>query len=66
VTVTELLLATGERVVVDGTPQEVEATILAAARGSLMQLAWLTDVGTGVAVGINPPHVVALRPRAGA
>ena len=30
---------------VDGSPQEVEAVIIAAARGSIMQFAWLTERG---------------------
>jgi hypothetical protein len=36
--------------------------ILDAARGSIMQLAWLVEAGTGDDLAINPEHVVALRP----
>jgi hypothetical protein len=36
--------------------------ILDAARGSIMQLAWLTEAHTGVDLAVNPQHVVALRP----
>lgn len=58
---TEITLTGGERLRVDGQPREVEATILAAARGSIMELAWMTDAGSGQSVGINPEHVVTLR-----
>ena len=40
--------------------QEVERTVLAAARGSLMEFAWLTTADD-LAVGVNPEHIVALR-----
>ena len=58
---TEITLTGGERLRVEGQPREVEATILAAARGSIMELAWMTEAGSGQSVGINPEHVVALR-----
>jgi hypothetical protein len=58
---TEMTLITGERYEVQGSLEEVESTILAAARGSIMQLAWLTDRASGAAVGINPAHIVSLR-----
>lgn len=58
---TELMLVTGERYEVDGEPEDVEKAILAAARGSLMQLAWLEEADGGRALGVNPAHVVSLR-----
>jgi hypothetical protein len=58
---TEIHLEGGERLHVEGDAQDVEATILAAARGSLMQLAWFTEAQSGDAVAINPEHVVLLR-----
>lgn len=58
---TEITLLTGERYEVQGSLQEVESTILAAARGSIMQLAWLTERKNSAAVGINPASIVALR-----
>jgi hypothetical protein len=61
VRVSVITLTTGDRHDVEGTTSEVEATILAAARGSIMQLAWLTDAITGEQVGVNPEHVVCLR-----
>jgi hypothetical protein len=58
---TELTLVTGERYRIEGDPKEVERTILDAARGSLMQLAWLVDAETEAEFGVNPDHVVTLR-----
>ena len=58
---TELTLVTGERVVVQGSAEATEAAVLAAARGSIMQLVWLTEVQGTRRIGVNPEHVVALR-----
>jgi hypothetical protein len=58
---TEIALVTGDRYRVQGDSKQVERSILDAARGSIMQLAWLTDVDTGEELGINPEHVVLLR-----
>ena len=54
-------MLTGERFHVEGDARHVERTILDAARGSIMQLAWLTDAETGEDLAINPEHVVMLR-----
>lgn len=51
----------GNRYQVQGDPKDVEKTILDAARGSLMQLAWLVESETGARLGINPDCVVMLR-----
>ena len=59
--VTEITLANGERIRVEGAPQDVEAAILSAARGSIMEFAWLTDSDSGQSVGITPDHVLMLR-----
>jgi hypothetical protein len=59
---TEITMLAGEPVVVDGDVAGVESAILAAARGSIMELVWLPESGTGRQVGVNPEHVVALRP----
>jgi hypothetical protein len=58
---TELTVVTGERYRIEGDPKEVEQTILDAARGSLMQLAWLVEADTEQQLGVNPDHVVTLR-----
>lgn len=60
-TETEIVLVTGERCRVEGDVKHVERKILDAARGSIMQLAWFSDVDTGGEVALNPEHVVALR-----
>jgi hypothetical protein len=61
---TEITLITGERYEVEGPAETVEAQVVGAARGSIMQLAWLTDAADGRAFGVNPEHVVLLRERA--
>jgi hypothetical protein len=57
----EITLTGGERVRVDGDTRAVESAILAAARGSIMELAWMIDAETGQRVGVNPEHVLTLR-----
>lgn len=59
--ITEITLLGGQRHRVSGEVKVVEQQILNAARGSIMQLAWLTDVQTNESVGINPEHVMTLR-----
>jgi hypothetical protein len=51
----------GNQYRVEGDLDDVQALILAAARGSIMELAWTTDAETGERVGVNPEHVVMLR-----
>ena len=58
---TELTLITGQCYEVAGSPQEVEAALVAAARGSMMELAWVTEVVSGRPLGVNPEHLVTLR-----
>jgi hypothetical protein len=57
----EITLTGGERVRVDGDARAVESAILAAARGSIMELAWMIDAESGQRVGVNPEHVLTLR-----
>jgi hypothetical protein len=59
--ITEITVVGGERYRVDGGAAEVEAMILDAARGSLMNLAWMIESETGETVGLNPNHIVMLR-----
>jgi hypothetical protein len=59
--VTEITFVGGERLCVDGDAKRVEAAILSAARGSIMEFAWMTEAQTGRRIGINPEHVLALR-----
>ena len=58
---TELTLVNGERYAIGGEPLDVEKAIVAAARGSIMQLAWLEEAESGRTLGVNPAHVVSLR-----
>ena len=51
----------GDRLLVEEDAKSLEAAILSAARGSIMELAWVTDAETGQKIGINPEHVVMLR-----
>ncbi len=59
--ITEITLLGGERYRVEGEAKQVERLILDAARGSIMQLAWLTDAESGDSIGVNPECVVMLR-----
>ena len=58
---TELTLVGGDRHRVEGNARDVERTILDAARGSIMELAWLIEADTGQELGVNPEYVVLLR-----
>jgi hypothetical protein len=61
VAITELTITGGQRLRVEGDPHDVEAAILSAARGSIMELAWMTEADSGQRIGINPDHVLMLR-----
>ena len=58
---TELTVVTGDRYRVERTVKDVERTILDAARGSIMQLAWFVEAETGDDLAFSPAHVVMLR-----
>ena len=55
-----LLLSTGDRVEVAGTPAEVGKVLQDAVRSSPGTLAWLTSAHGGAAVGVNPSQVVTV------
>ena len=55
-----MTLVTGERYQIQGSPEDVEAVIIAASRGSILQFAWLTE-REGERIGVNPASVVSLR-----
>ena len=59
--ITELILTGGQCLRVDGDSHAVETVVISAARGSIMELAWLTEAGTGARVGVNPEHVLMIR-----
>ena len=46
---------------VEGAARDVERMILDAARGSIMQFAWLVEINSGERIAVNPEHVVMLR-----
>lgn len=58
---TEITTSTGERYQVQGDAREVERLIIDAARGAMMQFAWLTEANTGTELAVNPDAVVTLR-----
>jgi len=60
-TTTEITVLGGERYRVEGDVAVVERLILDAARGSIMEFAWMVEVETGERVGINPECVMTLR-----
>jgi hypothetical protein len=59
--ITEITVLGGQHFRVEGEAKEVERRILDAARGSIMQLTWLTDAQTAETLAINPACVVMLR-----
>jgi hypothetical protein len=59
--ITEIAVITGDRYRVEGNRKDVEQLILDAARGSIMQLAWLVDADSGDEIAINPEYVVTLK-----
>ncbi|HEY3771725.1 MAG TPA: hypothetical protein VGL69_01920 [Solirubrobacteraceae bacterium] len=59
--VTELVLSGGQHLQVEGDSRAVESVVISAARGSIMELAWLIEAETGTRVGVNPEHVVMIR-----
>jgi len=61
---TEITVITGERYRVEGSTKEAEERIVAASRGSIMELVWFKETPSGQPLAINPEHVVALRPGA--
>jgi hypothetical protein len=55
------MIVGGDRYLVQGTAEDVERLIIGAARGSIMELAWLVEADTGDRIGVNPECVVMLR-----
>jgi hypothetical protein len=58
----QLLLTTGDLLEVDGTIDEVMKTLENAARSSAGTLARLHESGGSDGLGVNPLHVVTVRP----
>ena len=58
---TEITIVTGERYAVQGERRLWSGLILDAARGSIMELAWMIESETGRSIAVNPAYVVTLR-----
>jgi hypothetical protein len=58
---TEITVVGGSVFRIEGEAHDVERMILDAARGSIMQFAWLVEVDSAERIAVNPAHVVALR-----
>jgi hypothetical protein len=61
---TQLVLSTGDSLEVEGSIEDVEKPLQNAVRSGPGTLAWLRDADSGESVGVNPAHVVTLRPAA--
>ena len=57
----EVRLLNGHAFTVEGTSDEVESKLSDAARSGQSRLAWFTEHGTDLPVGINPAHVATLK-----
>jgi hypothetical protein len=58
---TQITVIGGDSYRVEGGAKDVERVILNAARGSIMELAWLVEAETGEQLGFNPECVLLLR-----
>ena len=58
---TEITLVDGTHYRVEGDARDVERSILDAARGSIMELTWLTEAESGEHIAVNPECVMMLR-----
>jgi hypothetical protein len=59
---TKLLLVTSVQLEVEGSIDDVAKALENAARSSPGTLAWLKDTGAEAKFGVNPAHVVSVRP----
>ena len=59
--ITEITVLGGARYRIEGDVKQIEQVILGAARGSIMEFAWLTEAETGESLVVNPECVVMLR-----
>jgi hypothetical protein len=57
----EIRLADGETLAVEGVLDEVEKKLSDAGRSGQTRLAWFKAHGTGVPIGVNPAHVATLK-----
>jgi hypothetical protein len=59
---TKLVLVTSEQLEVAGPLEEIQRALQDAARSTAGSLAWLETVDGAERVGVNPAHVVTVRP----
>ena len=59
---TEITIAGLEPVIVGGPVEEVEKALSDAARSGQSRLAWFEELDTRRPIGLNPAHVISLRP----
>ena len=59
---TKLLLVNGDLLEVDGTIDDIERLLQNAVRSSPGTIARLTAAATNEPVGVNPQHVITIRP----
>jgi hypothetical protein len=57
----EIRLADGETLAVEGVLDEVEKRLSDAGRSGQARLAWFKARGTDAPIGVNPAHVATLR-----
>jgi hypothetical protein len=58
----EIRTIDGAVITVEGSLDEVEKELSDAARSGRSRFAWLTDEHSGQQIGVNPDHVVSLKP----
>jgi hypothetical protein len=59
---TEIRLLSGDVFTVEGNTDDVERALSDAARSGQSRLAWLAECDKGHPIGINPTHVIVVRP----
>ena len=57
---THILVVGGQSFCVRGAPDEIEAKVLEAARGSILELVGLIEAESGRSIALNPAHIVAV------
>ena len=57
----EVRLANGDVFIVEGDLDQVEKLLSDAARSGQSRLAWFTEYGADVRLGVNPAHVAAVK-----
>ena len=59
---TEITIAGSEPLIVGGRVEDVEKALSDAARSGQSRLAWFEELDTRRPIGLNPAHVISLRP----